>query len=794
MDALKAVASSLTVPTKATRVWKNECAFSFVTQESPSGVLVDLISFVGFSPEFARLNFEKTGHSVYLNIKKIRLPIQKETPVEDKPKVLAIGIDGGFQSEEKLFQIKYSIVILPQNETIELPNSSIPQKVQDVIDAVIACDSAEKKEEVKSWTADGSLKESKYARELVQLENGKKLPLEGWRCDDCGGDASTNLWLNLTDGHIGCGRKNWDGSGGEGHALAHYDKTRFPLVVKLGTITAEGKADVHSYEEDDLVLDPFLDKHLRHWGLDIEKLTKTDKTVAELEIELQYNFDWSRVQEKSKKLVPVYGPGFTGIENLGNTCYMASVLQVLFKIPEFQKKYYDTAKETFQSAKMNAPARDFKVQMAKLAYGLLSGDYSKPPVPVPEGEEEPHVDRVRPLMFKNLVCEGHYEFSTNKQQDALEFFQYFLQYIERVERAAGGEDLSKLFQVTLEDRLECSQSHQVKYSTSTHSSIMLPIPVEKASNKEAVEAYRHREAKKTDEEKKRERENGTAEDPVWPRVTLDQCFESFSSTEVIDGWYSPVVKSNTIALKQKRFSEYPKYLVLQMGRFFLDKLEIKKLEAYVDVPDTLNIESLRGSGLKSGEVEMHETNAVKLDEEIISTIVGMGVSRTRAEHAVLNTLGQGAEAAIDWVFQQSDNPKYDLPLELKSSNKGGDKPAPPEESVLELITMGFSRAKCIKALQSTNNSMERAVDWLFSHADDVDEDESPKPTKTFDKAPGNYKLLGFVTHMGKNTQCGHYVAHVLVDGKWIIYNDSHVAESQDPPREMAYIYFYKRVD
>ena len=33
-------------------------------------------------------------------------------------------------------------------------------------------------------------------------------------------------------------------------------------AVKLGTITAEGKADVYSYAEDNMVNDPQLQKHL----------------------------------------------------------------------------------------------------------------------------------------------------------------------------------------------------------------------------------------------------------------------------------------------------------------------------------------------------------------------------------------------------------------------------------------------------------------------------------------------------------------------------------------------------
>ena len=38
-------------------------------------------------------------------------------------------------------------------------------------------------------------------------------------------DLTTNLWLNLVDGTLLCGRKNYDGTGGNGHALAHYETT-----------------------------------------------------------------------------------------------------------------------------------------------------------------------------------------------------------------------------------------------------------------------------------------------------------------------------------------------------------------------------------------------------------------------------------------------------------------------------------------------------------------------------------------------------------------------------------------
>lgn len=30
----------------------------------------------------------------------------------------------------------------------------------------------------------------------------------------------------------------------------------------------------------------------------------------------------------------------------------------------------------------------------------------------------------------------------------------------------------------------------------------------------------------------------------------------------------------------------------------------------------------------------------------------------------------------------------------------------------------------------------------------------------FDDGPGKYTLVGFISHMGSNTACGHYVCHI----------------------------------
>lgn len=67
---------------------------------------------------------------------------------------------------------------------------------------------------------------------------------------------------------------------------------------------------------------------------------QTDKSMVELELDLNQKFgEWVALQEAGSQLKPLYGPGYTGLINLGNSCYMNSIIQVIFVIPDFVRRW-----------------------------------------------------------------------------------------------------------------------------------------------------------------------------------------------------------------------------------------------------------------------------------------------------------------------------------------------------------------------------------------------------------------------------------------------------------------------
>ncbi|KAI1301360.1 Ubiquitin carboxyl-terminal hydrolase 5 [Halotydeus destructor] len=808
-DLLQPYVHQIRTPIMGEKIYKDECVFSFDTPESADGLYVCLKTFLGFGRAFVEMHHQRTSNAVYLHLRRIKKEIIAPNLGDgEQPKKitkLAIGVEGGFDPNADAKKYEYedynTLVILPSFQEISLSDENLPNDVIIAVSTILSADSATKTEELESLagTWDGEKRKvSKHAENLIQLEPAPKIPPTNWRCDKC--DKTENLWLNLSDGSILCGRKYFDGTGGNNHAVEHHEKVRYPLAVKLGTISPNS-ADVYSYDEDEMVEDPYLEKHLEHFGINIMALRKTEKSMIELEIDYNQRIgEWSAITESDAKLVPLFGPGYTGLSNLGNSCYLNSVVQVLFHIPEIREKYFPPD-NIFKNSPED-PSQDFTTQMAKLAYGLWSGIYAKEPESSIKEQ-----DGIKPVMFKNMVGKGHSEFSTKRQQDAQEFFLHLMNLIERNNRFANGENVTQCLSFQIEERVECTASQKVHYTTRTEYLIPLPVPLESATNYQEFKDY---------EEKKRiveiAGEHLDNKDAVRAKIPLDSCLSAFGAPELVEDFYSTAINAKTKAKKIARLKSFPDYLVLQIKKFALGEDWMpKKLDVEIDAPDVIDLATLRGLGLQPNEEPLPEQKspesdhpAVTFDEGHLSQLMELGFSLDAVKRALYNTQNSGVEAAVSWLFDHGQDADFNDPFILDQSS-GGSAVAtgftPSAEGLEMLKAMGIPDEHAVRGLKETNNNVERAIDWIFNHPDDLaspmetDEGQAAAeaPAPTFRDGSEKYKLAAFISHMGSSTMCGHYVCHIRCDDKWVIFNDNKVAISENPPKGLAYLYLYKRI-
>ena len=313
MEAIELLAPRCRIAAPGDTVLHSECAFTFYNPFSTAeGILVNMNTFIGTIPELAFAAAPLQEREIFLRIVKTRVE-KKDTSNTDgdnainsdkQPTKLGIGVEGGFSTDNDKYETitKHSIVVM-ENKSKDIviefflfdddAKQKLPETVVKSAESIIYHVGMAIQQDLTAWQDDEEIPVTKYHKDLPFVDNGVKIsPVpKSWKCEKSG--DTENLWLNLSDGFIGGGRRNWDGSGGSNGALDHFKETgeKYPLVVKLGTITTEGSvvhADCYSYasDEDGPVKIPNLSELLRLRGIEVIDLQKTEKSTAELEVEL----------------------------------------------------------------------------------------------------------------------------------------------------------------------------------------------------------------------------------------------------------------------------------------------------------------------------------------------------------------------------------------------------------------------------------------------------------------------------------------------------------------------------
>lgn len=726
-------ARSLAPPTPFTRIYKDECVLCFATphsnksfnvddgNDSQEGLRVCLTCFQGFCKEHVGLHFEKIGHPLVLHVQCTThvdgSDREKENPAS---KLQRLEIKAEEQQPEEHYA--YSVCCLACAESsLDETNEAI----KNTSDAVIKAVAARKRIEVQAW--------SDKPVECVHTAN-PETPRDSVStirrvCTECSIDS--NLWCCIACGVVGCGRAQWDGSGGKGHAMQHYTATRHPLAVKLGTVDPSdpSRADTFCYPCDELRACHKLKDALPLLGL--SHAAPYERSMAELNVEQNVRFDFSMADADGQQYPLASGRGFLGLRNLGNSCYMASVLQSLLALSLFSDRVLPEGH--VRECPVDPPAC-LRCQLAKIGVARDRGLH------------------VAPWMFTAAASAGHAEFASSRQQDAMEFLSHFLSSIARIDRTTANTELSaktaSLFELGTQECIRCVQCGEQRFTKPARNmAIVLNVVSSLRAHPEDVVFAR--------------REGNTK--PIVSRIPFSTCLADYFAGELVDLRCSTECPSKRAEKRTVALSPRPPYLIVQVGRFTMTPEWTPAKLDDVEITECMSLDISPFMG-----TEQSDSN----DTELVKQLVEMGFPR----NVCIQAAGQctDVESAMTWILAQ---PSID-----------------PEQLHL-LIGAGFGEDEAVDALRHCEGSAERAIEHLLSRppASTTNEGGLDDSSKT------SYTLRAFVSHRGPSAHCGHYVAHVLINGKWTLCNDDRLAIIDDAKTieqaaSQSYLLFYQRDD
>ena len=581
-----------------------------------------------------------------------------------------------------------------------------------------------------------------------------------------------------------------------------------------------------------------------------------------MEVELNFSYAFDAITESGKSLTPITGPGYQGLKNLGNSCYMNSAVQVLFSIEEVKRRYgarggsadpFDQGliRSAMSSREMGG---DVLTQIAKLGVALTSGAYAVDPVASPvdpdndtDTDSAEYSDVIAPRMFKSALASNNGEFLGGKQQDSSEYLVHVLNVLERAEQKGiksgrldeGSATTSKLFAFNIDERIRCVADNKVGYKDQKNNMVLtLRIPMDKAKA-EATKCDQHEiigEKRKADDAA-----DDAADADAKLEVGFSECINAWKAgVEIEKNFPHLKLNKNSAGVQTQSIANFPPYLLIEMQRYVQGTdWAPKKLEVCVEIPTELDLTGLRtvrGEGEElvpeeKEEEEEEEDNdvdrapqlaVVSVNEGALAQLMDMGFGKNGCTRALMTVGGSDVEAAMNWVFEHSQDMDFDDEIkegEFGGGGGGGKAGGKTGEAVDETVVaslvenLGMFTAEQVRDVLRVVKTSERTADWLFSHMDSLDADivalkGGVKPPAVLEEGDGGgegaggnvmldgegkYELVGFISHIGKNLGSGHYVCHILKDGKWTIFNDEKVALSESPPLKHGYLYLFKRV-
>ncbi|KAI8914564.1 Usp3 protein [Gorgonomyces haynaldii] len=265
-------------------------------------------------------------------------------------------------------------------------------------------------------------------------------------CSRCEAETETR-WICLQCGEINCGRFV------KGHALVHYKESQHSVALDLET-----KA-LHCYICDEYVMAGAFEEEL--------------ETLRSAIIELQSGL--SKVREKTTKSKKKH---ITGLQNLGNTCFMNVVLQVMCHTMPLQAYFLQPLISPMPSpvlgSRRQQQAPSIWTEFCQLMLDMWD---TKSTVLSP--------DSILRAVWKVVPSFHGYQ-----QQDCQEFIRYLLDAMHsELSSIKGRTVIYQMFQGTLVNTVQCLKCNHISSKQEIFLDLSLEIPSDKSSLIDCLDAF-----------------------------------------------------------------------------------------------------------------------------------------------------------------------------------------------------------------------------------------------------------------------------------------------------------------
>ncbi|XP_046489132.1 ubiquitin carboxyl-terminal hydrolase 8 isoform X5 [Neodiprion pinetum] len=261
-------------------------------------------------------------------------------------------------------------------------------------------------------------------------------------------------------------------------------------------------------------------------------------------------------RDREQRMNPVFGnmhPGITGLKNLGNSCYMNSIIQCLSNTTSLARYFIHGLYTDDLNTKNKKTQGQVVEEVAQVIKALWCGHYRS----------------ISPRDLKVAIGQYKMQFESYEQQDSHEFLTFLLDWMHNdlktkakpeVDRLISNADkewdkaldgqtsiISQLFFGQLRSTISCATCGNSSTTYESFNSLTLSLP-------------------------------------DTNRCTLDDCIRKYVSGQRVSGWRCPSCKTARDATKKFDFVKLAPIIVIHLNRFGETGGWIQKINTAVDFP------------------------------------------------------------------------------------------------------------------------------------------------------------------------------------------------------------------